>query len=219
MKLLFINPNSSAEMTRSIVGSARDILPEAEILGWTNHDGPPAIQGPEDGAAAVPGLLALLPAAKGEAVDVIVIACFDDTGLAEARAMAHCPVIGIGQAGYHVATLLGARFSVLTTLAVSVPVIEANIRDQGFGPACEVVRPSGLAVLEVEAGSPATLARLAEELQALETGEATAVVLGCAGMSAHLDRLQSGTRLTLVDGVRAAAGLALALRMTAPRAA
>jgi allantoin racemase len=219
VRLLFINPNSSAHMTESIVMAAREVLPGAEILGWTNAEGPPAIQGAADGDAAVPGLLALLPAARAEGADVIVIACFDDTGLAEARARAHCPVIGIGQAGYHVAALLGARFAVLTTLPVSVPVIEGNIRAQGFGAACEVVRPSGLAVLEVEDGSPETMAHLAAELTAMEAGEATAVVLGCAGMSAHLATLQAGTRLTLVDGVRAAAGLATALMLTAPRAA
>lgn len=219
MKILFINPNSSAAMTGSIVASAREVLPEAEILGWTNEAGPPAIQGAEDGEAAVPGLLALLPAAREAGADVIVIACFDDTGLAEARARAHCPVIGIGQSAYHVAALLGARFAVLTTMAVSVPVIEGNIRALGFEGACEVVRPSGLGVLEVEDGTPATMARLASELKALEGGAAEAVVLGCAGMSAHMAALQAGTRLMLVDGVRAAAGLAVALVLTAPKAA
>ncbi|WP_375688417.1 aspartate/glutamate racemase family protein [Pseudooceanicola sp. LIPI14-2-Ac024] len=219
MRILFINPNASAEMTESIAASARAVLPGAEVLGWTNSDGPPAIQGPADGDAAVPGLLALLPAAAEAGADVIVIACFDDTGLDLARARAHCPVIGIGQAAYHMAALMGARFAVLTTLAVSVPVIEGNIRALGFAGACATVRPSGLGVLEVEAGSPATMAHLAAELDALDDGNAGAVVLGCAGMSAHLETLQAGTRLTLVDGVRAAAGLAAALVLAAPRAA
>lgn len=68
-------------MTQSVVATARALLPEAEILGWTNADGPAAIQGPEDGAAAIPGLMALLPKACEEGVEAIVIACFDDTGL------------------------------------------------------------------------------------------------------------------------------------------
>ena len=62
-------------------------------------------------------------------------------------------------------------------------------------------------------------AAAASELAAREAGAATAVVLGCAGMSAHLGALQAGTRLTLVDGVRAAAGLAAALVLAAPKAA
>jgi allantoin racemase len=35
--------------------------------------------------------------------DAYVIACFDDTGLAEARALTKKPVIGIGQASFHLA--------------------------------------------------------------------------------------------------------------------
>ena len=88
MRILFINPNSTVAMTDAAVAVARRTLPGAEILGWTNHDGPPAIQGPEDGAAAVGGVRALLPRARAEGVDALVIACFDDTGLEEIRAAA-----------------------------------------------------------------------------------------------------------------------------------
>ncbi|MGG7567104.1 aspartate/glutamate racemase family protein [Rhodovulum sp. DZ06] len=211
MRILFINPNSSAHMTDGIVAAARLAAPGAEILGWTNQAGPPAIQGPEDGDAAVPGLLALLPAAKEAGADAIVIGCFDDTGLAEARAAAHCPVIGIGQAAFHAAAMLAGEFSALTTLAVSVPVIEGNIQAQGFGPVCREVRASGIPVLEVDEGAPETIAALRADLAAMERAGDRAVVLGCAGMAAHLPALQAGLSLRLVDGVRAAAGFAQAL--------
>ena len=211
MKLLFINPNSSAHMTDSVVATARRLLPEAEILGWTNHDGPPAIQGPRDGAAALPGQLALLPKARAAGVDAIVIACFDDTGLDEMRARAHCPVIGIGQAACHVALLSGQRFGVVTTVAESVPVIEGNIRQQGFGGPCLGVRASGIAVLDVEEGKPEVIGRLAREIRAMGELGAGAIILGCAGMSIHHAALTQQTGLTLIDGVRAATVLAQAM--------
>ncbi|MCE6969992.1 aspartate/glutamate racemase family protein [Cereibacter sphaeroides] len=209
MRLLYINPNSTVSMTEAVVEVARASAPGLDVLGWTNHEGPPAIQGPEDGAAAVAGILKLLPKARAEAVDCIVLACFDDTGLAEVRAAAHCPVIGIGQAAFHLAALLGHRFSIVTTLPVSVPVIEENVAAYGFAGHCARVRASGLAVLEVEAAAPATLARLAGELAAAEAEDGvTAAVLGCAGMAALAPRLSQGSRLMLVDGVAAAAHLA-----------
>ena len=142
MRLVYINPNSTAAMTDSIVGVARAALPEAVVEGLTNTAGPPAIQGPEDGDAAVPGVLDLVRGASG--ADAIVIACFDDTGLAEARGAAACPVLGIGQAAYLMAAVMGRRFSVVTSLAVSVPVIRGNIEAAGFGAACLSVRASGL---------------------------------------------------------------------------
>lgn len=212
MKLLYINPNATVSMTEGVVAVARAACPRATVIGWTNHDGPAAIQGPQDGAAAVAGVMALLPAARDEAVDCIVIACFDDTGLAEIRAKAHCPVIGIGQAAFHMAALLGHRFSVVTTLPVSVPVIAGNIAAYGFGGICAAVRASGLAVLEVDEASPATLARLAAEITAAEAQDGIgAAVLGCAGMAPLVAWLQSRTGLVLIDGVAASARLATAL--------
>ncbi len=211
MKIAYINPNSTEAMTESVIAVARRANPEAEIIGWTNHDGPPAIQGPEDGAAAVPGLLALLPRAKVEGVDAIVIACFDDTGLAEIRAAAHCPVIGIGQAAYVTASLLGHRFSVVTTLDVSVPVIEGNIETLGYGESCASVRASGLPVLTVEEGSEDTRAHLAREIIAVQSEGATAAVLGCAGMADLRDDLAARTGMPLIDGVAASAQLAQTL--------
>ncbi|TNC47481.1 HyuE hydantoin racemase [Rubellimicrobium rubrum] len=212
MRILFINPNSTVAMTDAAVRVARLTLPEAEILGWTNHDGPPAIQGPRDGEAAVAGVRALLPRARAERVDAIVIACFDDTGLEEIRAAAHCPVIGIGQAAMHLAALIGRRFTVVTTLPVSVPVIEANVAAYGFGERCARVRPSGLPVLEVEAGGPAVVSRLQEEIAAArQEDDAEIVVLGCAGMALLRGELQEGAAVTLIDGIEAATVLAGAL--------
>ena len=212
MRHLYLNPNSTDAMTKAVAAVARQALPEAEMLGWTNSAGPPAIQDPEDGAAAVAGLMALLPMAREVAADVIVIACFDDTGLAALRAAAHCPVIGIGQAAYHMASLLGQRFSVVTTLAVSVPVIEANIAQGGFQPLCSRVRPSGLGVLEVEQASAATLDRLTDEIEtAAREDDVSLAILGCAGMAPIASALQSRSSLRLIDGVQASALLASAL--------
>lgn len=199
-------------MTLSAAMVARRTLPDAEVLAWTNHDGPPAIQGPEDGAAAVPGILALLPRAREADVDAIVLACFDDTGLPEVRAAAHRPVLGIGQAAFHMAALLGRRFSVVTTLPVSVPVIEANVAAYGFGRTCARVRASGLAVLEVEAAGPAVIARLRAEIAAAASEDgAEVVVLGCAGMAPLRPELEATSPVPLVDGVESACLLARAV--------
>lgn len=218
LKLLFLNPNSTAAMTEAMVAVARATNPSADITGWTNIAGPPAIQGPEDGAAAVAGLLALLPAAREAGANAIVIGCFDDTGLAELRATAHCPVIGIGQAAFHMAALLGHRVSVVTTLAVSVPVIAANIAAYGFAGQVAKVRASGLGVLEVDEASPATLARLEDEIrQAGAQDGISGVILGCAGMAPLAAQLGGGSGLAIIDGVAAATRLAPALLVTVPR--
>lgn len=213
MRILYLNPNSTEAMTASITASARAAVPPGvEVLGWTNAGAPPAIQGAGDGEAALPGLLAMLGPARQAGVDAIVIACFDDTGLAELREAAHCPVLGIGQSAYAMAGLLGRRFSVVTTLEVSVPVIRDNIRRQGFDGNCAAVRPTGLPVLTVEAGGEAVVTRIADEIaRAAAEDRAETAVLGCAGMTGLRDVIARRSALPVVDGVQASAFLAMAV--------
>lgn len=205
MRLLFVNPNSTESMTATIAAAARLAAPPGvEIVARTNRTGPPAIQGVADGAAALPGLVAEITAA--DAPDAVVIACFDDTGLAEARGFVACPVLGIGQAAYLAAVLLGRRFSVVTTLAVSVPILEANLAAYGLASACARVRASGVPVLEVESAAEAIAA---EAARAVAEDEVEAIVLGCAGMAGLVERLSS-LPVPVIEGVAAATHLAVA---------
>jgi len=204
MRLLYLNPNATDAMTDSMVSIAREAVPEAEVLGWTNYDGPTAIQGPEDGEIAVEGLLSLLPKAKSAGVDAIVIGCADDTGLGRIRSAAHCPVIGIGQAAMSLAVLHSNRFAIVTTLDVSVPVIEANVDLYGHRHACVGVFASGLPVLEVDRGGPRVEEQLARTIADAVSAGSGAIVLGCAGMSRLRNKLSDRTGALLIDGVVAA---------------
>lgn len=211
MRILYLNPNSTAAMTEGVVAVARQAVPEAEIVGLTNHDGPPAIQGPADGAAAVPGLLAM--AAGAGPADAMVVACADDIGLEALRAVAPVPVLGLAQSAFHMAALLGHRFSVVTTLEVSVPVIAENVARYGLSAQCLGVHASGIPVLEVEEGAPDTVARLTAAIAAAAARDGSgAVVLGCAGMAPLVPQLATG--VPLIDGVAASALLAIAAART-----
>lgn len=209
MRVLVINPNSTASMTAGIVAAARAAAAQdVEIEGRTNIGAPPAIQGPKDGDAAIPGVVSAIAEAAEEGFHAAIIACFDDTGLAEARAIATIPVIGIGQAAFLSAMLYG-RFSVITTLPVSVPVIEDNITRYGLASACAQVRASGLPVLSLEQDpkmARATLKTCAHEAATQDGSQA--LVLGCAGMAAFGAAMSRASGLPAVDGVAAAVGLA-----------
>ncbi|KQT82256.1 aspartate/glutamate racemase family protein [Aurantimonas sp. Leaf443] len=208
MRLCFINPNATASMTEKIAAAARRAAsPGTRIVALTNADGPPSIQGEADGEAAVPGLLALIEANAG-AMDGFAIACFDDTGLAPARALTARPVVGIGEAGYRAAAEAGHRFSVVTTLAVSVPILDANIGAYGLAAMRARVRASQVPVLALEEEGEAAREKVGAEIEAAIAEDGiSAVVLGCAGMA---DLAQTYTRrfgLPVIDGVAAAVAL------------
>ena len=93
-------------------------------------------------------------------------------------------MIGIGEAAYHVASLIAGRFSVVTTLARSVPVLEQNLARYGLAERCAEVRAAEVAVLDLEKPGTTARERIAGEIgEALREDRAEAIVLGCAGMA------------------------------------
>lgn len=210
--IVLINPNASVAMTDSMTRSARAIAGNLPLVGWTSHAGPPSIQGAEDGAAAVPPLLELVRKAGREGAAAIIIACFDDTGLEPARALVDCPVIGIGDAAYHLAATCGRRFSVVTTLAVSVPILEANIAAAGLAARCAKVRASGVEVLALERDPTAAARMVLQEIRRAEQEDGIdCIVLGCGGMHELPRLVREETGLIPVNAVQAAAAAAAAL--------
>lgn len=208
MRLNIVNPNTTASMTRLIAEAAKAVArPDTEIRAVEPEFGPASIEGPYDGAFAVPGLLARIADADG--FDAHIIACFDDTGLDAARALARAPVIGIGEAGYHVASLIACRFSVVTTLACAIPTLEDNLERYGLRRRCGRVRACEVPVLALEDPKSNARARIREEIErAKSEDQAEAVVLGCAGMADLAASLSADTGIPIIDGVAAAVVLA-----------
>ena len=209
--IAFINPNSTVAMTESCVETLRSAFPEFyRVRGITNCDGPAAIQGEEDGIAAVPGLLREIE--KNSDCDGFIIGCFDDTGLFEARAISRKPIIGIGQAAFHMAALRHGKFYVLTTLDVSIPVIKQNVKVQGFGDYCKDVIASGIPVLELENNPISATNSLSDCIKIIEGRDPeVAIVLGCAGMTNVCGQLQARHKVYLLDPIVSSARMVNAI--------
>lgn len=210
MRLHVCNPNTTAAMTASIAAAARAAAsPGTEILAGNPPDGPVSIEGFFDEAFSVPGLLREIARAEAAGVDGHVIACFDDTGLEAARSAATAPVIGIGEATYHLASLLAHRFSVVTTLSRSIPALETNLLKYGLDRRCARVRACEVPVLELDDPGSDAVRRIGEEIERAKAEDhAEAIVLGCAGMADLAGRLSVRHGLPVVDGVASAVALA-----------
>ena len=206
MEILVVNPNTTASMTDKIRAAAEAAAsPGTQVTAVNPGMGPASIEGFYDEALAVPGLLAEV--AKGEARRVAghVIACFDDTGLEAARTLARAPVVGIGEAAFHVAALVAGRFSVVTTLGRSIPAIEFNLLKYGLAARCGRVRAAEVPVLALEDKGSDARRRIEVEIEAAKREDrAEAIVLGCAGMVDLAAALSARHGLPVVDGVTAA---------------
>jgi allantoin racemase len=219
MNILVVNPNTTASMTDKIAAAARAAAgPRTRILAVNPADGPASIEGYYDEALSVPCLIEEIrkaeetgadgPGIDGPGIDGTVIACFDDTGLDAARCVARGPVVGLCEAGCHLASLIANSFSIVTTLGRSVPALEQLVLRYGMERRCRRVRATDVPVLALE--DPASQARrqiAAEIAQALEEDGAEAIVLGCAGMADLANSLSREFSVPVIDGVGAAVKL------------
>jgi allantoin racemase len=213
MHIRLINPNSTASMTSQALASALRVKQSGTEVSAVNPANTPiSIEGGADEAMAVPGMLEEIRKGERLGIEAYVIACFDDPGLHAAREVARGPVIGICQAAIQVAMTISRRFSIITTLPRSIPIIEDLVSDYGADRHCRKVRAINLPVLGLEEDPAMAEQLLIREIEtAKQQDRAEAIILGCAGMSALCDRLREATGVPVIDGVTAAIKMAEAL--------
>ncbi|MCS4244295.1 allantoin racemase [Rhizobium sp. BIGb0125] len=213
MHIRLINPNSTASMTSQALASALRVKQSGTEVSAVNPANTPiSIEGGADEAMAVPGMLEEIRKGERLGIEAYVIACFDDPGLHAAREVARGPVIGICQAAIQVAMTISRRFSIITTLPRSIPIIEDLVSDYGADRHCRKVRAINLPVLGLEENPAMAEQLLIREIEtAKQQDRAEAIILGCAGMSALCDRLREATGVPVIDGVTAAIKIAEAL--------
>jgi allantoin racemase len=213
VRLLIVNPNTTASMTAAIGESARAVArPTTEILAVNPADGPPSIENDEDERRCIPGLLDEVrqAAASQNTPDAYVIACFGDPGLDRVRAAVDAPVLGIAQAAMHAAALTAGSFSVVTSMSATVPTAWALAKT--YTPSqCLGVYASDIPVLRIDS-DPTTIEPIGDLCEkALAQDGSRAIVLGCAAMARFAGPLAERLGVPVVDGVVAATVLAEAL--------
>ncbi|HXO52826.1 MAG TPA: aspartate/glutamate racemase family protein [Mycobacterium sp.] len=215
MRLLLVNPNTTASMTAAIAASASTVARPDTVVEATNPPhGPPSIENDDDERRCIPGLLAELQTAsarpQADRPDAYVVACFGDPGLAEARDMLDAPVLGIAQAAMHAAALVAGSFSVVTSM--SATVARARELATTYTPAqCVGVHACDIPVLRIDS-DPATIEPIRALCRhALAHDKSRSIVLGCAAMARFAEPLATELNVPVIDGVVAATLLAEAL--------
>jgi allantoin racemase len=214
VRLLVVNPNTSAEMTAAIDRAA--VLaagPDVQVETVQATAGPRSIEGHFDEAASLLGTLEWVLRRDPE-IDAYVFACFSaHPAIDAAREVTHRPALGIAEAAMALASLVGHRFSIVTTSRRWKPMLEDAVRRYGYETRCASVRASGLAVLDLDALPPERVmdTLLDEARRAVQDDGAEAIVLGCAGMAGLDVRLREALDVPVVESVAAGVTLAVTL--------
>ena len=184
MRILVANVNTTQSMTDSIAASARSIAaPGTEIVGVTPRFGADSCEGNFESYLAA---IAVMDAVTSypEPFDAVVQAGYGEHGREGLQELLDVPVVDITEAAASTAMFLGHKYSVVTTLDRTVPLIEDRLKLAGLDARCASVRASGMAVLELEEEPErAVEAIINQAILAVSQDKAEVIVLGCGGMA------------------------------------
>src|ERR1700687_5245220 len=213
MKILVLNPNTSATMTDEIAAAARVASAAGtEIVALNPRFGSAAIDSAAESYLSAVGVMDVV-ATMGSAgdfdygfdYDAVILAGFGEHGKDALQEMLSVPVLDIAEAAAAVAHLIGRRFSVVTTLARSIPPIEDRLMLAGLDAHCASVRACGLGTAEVDAGPAGAGEAIVEEgAKAVAEDGADVICLGGAGMAGVTAAITTKLGVPAVDGVAAA---------------
>lgn len=209
MRIVVANVNTTEAVTEAIRQQAdKAARPGTEILAVTPFFGPPSVEGHFESYLAATAVMDRVRAVE-QPFDAVVLAGFGEHGKEGLAELFGVPVVDITEAAAHLASLVGRRFSVVTSLDRAVGQIQDRLQVVGLAGRCASVRATGLAVLELERDPQRARVRIVEEAaRAVESDGAEVVCLGCAGMSGLAERVQEEVGVPVIDGVPAAVGLA-----------
>ena len=207
MRILIINPNSSAAMAATIQRSAEEFAAgEFEVVTKATPGAPEFLETYQDELLAAPGMLELVRTNEDD-FDAIVLACHSDTNIHAIKEMSSKPVVGIGEASMKLATMLGHNFSVVTTHVHSIPGKLAQARKYHLQDLLVSVRAPEEG--QEDLGNEDLFLSLSQD--AVEEDLAEVIVLGCAGLAGMDKKIQENLGVPVLDGVTCALIIATGL--------
>jgi len=209
-RILVINPNSTASVTRAIDDALSPLrMPGGPVIDClTLEEGPPGVESQTDADGVILPLCRVIREQDADTA-AFVIACFSDPGLFSAREATQKPVLGIAECGILTALTLGHRFGVISILARSVPRHLRYIAAMGVTSRLAGDLPIGLGVTEL-ADERATLTRIVDVGRRLRDQHgADVLVMGCAGMARYRADLEEAVDIPVVEPTQAAVTMAI----------
>jgi len=215
-QLLVINPNTGEDTTQRLQSWLKPQLPiDVQMSCITARFGAPYIACEASHAVAGHAVLdawAHHLKTTQQLPHTVLIACFGDPGLFALRASSACPVSGLAEASFILASDLGP-FAIVTGGVHWAPMLRRLAQNLGFAAqlkAIEIVPETGVQLLADKAMALRVLIRACD--RAADSGAQT-IILGGAGLAGYAEELQAQVKLPLIDSVSAGLNLFLQGRL------
>ena len=203
MKLLILNPNTTASITQRLLRAAQEVCsPDTTLYADQVPSGPPAITTELDELCAQVEVLKYLDRHSGQ-YDGAIVGCFGDPGVQLAKGRYSIPVLGIAESAYHMACLAGRGFSVLSTGTIRESRLTWDMLERcGLKSRCRQVHPLGLELTAVSDSSLPQIQACVKRM--LEVDGCDSVVLACSALAGMGGALAKTFGVPFFDGVQQA---------------
>lgn len=216
MRLLIINPNTSAGVTARIREAANAVaMPGDAFTTLCPAYGPNLIVTQDDADRATRAVVDTVKANTGP-YDGIVLASFGDTGAEEVRALRpNMPVIGIASAAFSIARALGGPFGIVTFGQDLIP----SLREKAMEAGLEDLLIDTIALNNDDFGDPGTVqsrynAGLLQLCLEMHRRGATSVVMGGGPLAGLAAKIASRCPIPVIDGTQAAINILRTVAVT-----
>jgi allantoin racemase len=212
MRILVLNPNTSAAITDRLAAAARKAAAPGTIISTaTATRGVPYIATRAE--AQIGGAIALeMLAERHHDCDAAIVAAFGDPGLFGARELFDIPVVGMAEASMLTACMLGRRFAIVTFARALGPWYQECIDMHGMTGRCAGIRMLDdpfRSIGDVQDEKESLLVDLADKV-VIEL-EADAIILAGAPLAGLAERIRDRIPVPVVDQMAAAIKQAEAL--------
>lgn len=217
MKILLINPNTSAHVTARMLAAAQASMGSfAQLVGVTGLRGPAVVGSRTENALA--GAHALeLAAEHANDADAVVLGISTDVGLSALRELLNIPVTGMLEASLMSAAQLGGRVGLLTLGERMLPLYQEQA--QAYGMGTRVVAWLGAtlpALYDPKPGSQVIDLLCQQALALVEQHDLDVLVFSGAVLAGYREAVAQRLPVPLVDGTEAACWQAFALTQLKP---
>ena len=140
--------------------------------------------------------------------DAFIITCFEDPGINIARSIKSKLILGLGEASFYIANIIGKNFSIITPISRSNEAIKNNLIKYGLNDKCVSLNSIEVPVLDLETMSKSNLLKLKNEIKrTMLEDKAEAIILCSPGIMRLTQELEKEFQIPIIEGVSAAVAM------------
>ncbi|GAB4118155.1 MAG: aspartate/glutamate racemase family protein [Candidatus Caldatribacteriota bacterium] len=204
-RILWINPVNEAssfdQLVIEFINKVKRVNTQVDVISL--KQGPMHLNYYYYNALILTDILHLVKRAEKKGYNAVIIGCFYDPGLQEAREITDKIVVSApAEASLLIATTLGYRFSIIVASNKCIPKMYENVVNHGLINRLASFESVNLEVNEFQKDKKETLRRIYEAAkQAVHNKLAEVIILGCTMQFGFYEELQKDLKVPVIDSI------------------